>query len=184
VKLQKAKKEKKVNIDLVDLTHDTKQNTTNEENLQLEEKVKPIRKLIHQSESLFLISMDKEEPFLFTSYILKFIFFPENEANRFFSYHETNGVISLILSRSELNLLRQYGSDYIREYHSEFARLTIDDFIGDEVGIVDSLSKPLSLNGISLFYISTFKTAHVLVNKDIIDKAKKALEINYDIVLK
>jgi hypothetical protein len=154
---------------------------------QKEERFKQQRKLnFHQREGLCLASIDKDEPFLLGSYILQLIFFPNKKEERFFSYHEANGVISLILPKSELEPLRQFGSDYIRVYDDEFARITIDDApLGfDEYGIVDSIAGPLARNSISLFYVSTFNSAHVLVALDNATKAKIALQSHFDITLK
>jgi len=73
-----------------------------------------------------------------------------------------------MLPESELKPLLYFQgaeNDYIRMYDTEFARISIDGQpLGfDEYGIVDSIAAPLSNNKISLFYVSTYDSAHVLV---------------------
>jgi len=116
-------------------------------------------------------------------------FFSEKGNERFFSYHETNGVVSIMLPEPELSpLLYIQGPEnhYVRVYDIEFARISIDgEPLGfDEYGIVDSIAAPLSKNNISLFYVSTYDSAHVLVSVASYVNAQKALKEKFDITLK
>jgi len=93
----------------------------------------------------------------------------------------------MILPKMELSpLLNLQGADYIRVYDNEFARISIDDQpLGfDEYGIVDSIAAPLSKSKISLFYVSTYNSAHVLVSMTSTPNAQKALKEKFDITLK
>uniref|UniRef100_A0A6B2LAI1 CASTOR ACT domain-containing protein n=1 Tax=Arcella intermedia TaxID=1963864 RepID=A0A6B2LAI1_9EUKA len=145
------------------------------------------RKLGFHQKSLCLASLDKEEPFLLASYLLQLIFFVDKREDRFFSYHETNGIISLILSKSELStlLFLQGDENFIRVYDNEFTRISIIDQLGiEECGIVDSIAAPLTRNNISLFYLSSFNSAHVLVSNSSFISAQTALNEKYDIIIK
>jgi len=112
----------------------------------------------------------------------------KREKSGFFSYHETNGVVSIILPKTELSpLLYLQGADnhYIRVYDNEFSRFSIDDQpLGfEEYGIVDSIAAPLANGNISLFYVSTYNSAHVLVSKAASGNAQNVLKEKFHIKL-
>lgn len=123
---------------------------------------------------LHLVSMLRD---LVGTQALRFIFDDERSTKDFFSYHQMEDEISMIVSQEEKEILETENVDF-SSYNETFARITIDEGpLGfDQAGIVSSMATPLKEAEINLFYISTFTTDHILVKTDEIERAKAVLD--------
>ncbi|KAG0368657.1 Cytosolic arginine sensor for mTORC1 subunit 2 [Gamsiella multidivaricata] len=98
------------------------------------------------------------------------------EIDRFFSFTQTDTTLSIIMDDATMSLF----PDHTLNTHAGDWRLIA---IGDgplgfnECGIVSEFSRPLSENGISLFYLSTFSSDYIMVNDQDFEQAVARLHL-------
>jgi len=107
--------------------------------------------------------------------ILKLIFF-SHSPQRFISYCLANNNISMILPTNDYETLIETAESVgfnLSSFSETWKRITVDEGpLGfDEPGIADSIASPLARINISIYYISTFDTDHLLVKYKDSDKA-------------
>jgi len=131
---------------------------------------------VNKTQELHLVSLTRDQ---MGANSLRLIFEEERALKDFFSYHQMDSEISMVLSSEEKNEMEHEGMDFSCVNES-FARITIDEGpLGfDETGIVCSISTPLSDANILLFYISTYATDHILVSTADLGESIKVLEAN------
>ncbi|CAO0793448.1 unnamed protein product [Mucor circinelloides] len=116
--------------------------------------------------------------------VLKILSYPElisadgsQEDTRFFSYTASSDGISLIANQNILDLFEQ--DAIFQDEESQTYRVIQVNLAGsnlDRCGIVWSISHPLAAEAhINLLYLSTFKSANVLVSSDDLGKAEAIL---------
>lgn len=100
-----------------------------------------------------------------------------SRSHRFFSYTATNEGISLIADEAMLELFEEQA--LFQDEESVPLRVIQVSLAGsnlDRCGIVRSISQPLAAEAhINLLYLSTFKTANILVSADDIERAEEIL---------
>jgi len=145
--------------------------------------------------NLRLIGLNREYMEGWALIIMKIMFYPEllmteeeleNDCNsRFFSYTATSEGISLIVEEQILELFEEHMINMsltprpLRCIQIDLTSFGVGTLRLDRCGIVYSMSDPLTKAGINLLYLSTFKTANVLVNEALIDQTLEILDI-YD----
>ncbi|KAL0089603.1 hypothetical protein J3Q64DRAFT_1729410 [Phycomyces blakesleeanus] len=122
--------------------------------------------------------------------VLKIICYPEmilknynNEETRFFSYTASSDGISLVADRRILELFSDDQIFQDEDTGSSFRVIQVN-LAGsnlDRCGIVRSISHPLVTEAqINLLYLSTFKSANILVSADELEKAEKILASDFE----
>ncbi|KAG2224759.1 hypothetical protein INT45_005283 [Circinella minor] len=112
--------------------------------------------------------------------MLKIMSFPEllsspistATATRFFSYTATSDGISLLADKHILNLFEE--ETLFQDEDTVPLRVIQVNLAGtnlDRCGIVRSISHPLATDDINLLYLSTFKSANIIVSADDIERA-------------
>jgi len=146
--------------------------------------------------NLRLIGLNREYIDGWALTMMKIMFYPEllkteeeleneNNSSRFFSYTSTSEGISLIVEEQILDLFEEHMINVsLTPRHLRCIQIDLTTFgVGtlrlDRCGIVYSMSDPLTKAGINLLYLSTFKTANVLVNESLINQTLEVLDI-YD----
>ncbi|KAG1309263.1 hypothetical protein G6F64_005442 [Rhizopus arrhizus] len=112
--------------------------------------------------------------------VLKILSYPElispgGKSGRFFSYTASNEGISLIANQTILDLFSE--ESIFQDEDSPRYRVIQVNLAGsnlDRCGIVWSISRPLTAH-MNLLYLSTFKSANVLVSADDLGKAEEIL---------
>ncbi|KAI1315484.1 GATS protein-like 3 [Mortierella claussenii] len=96
------------------------------------------------------------------------------EMERFFSFTQTDTTLSIIMDDATLSLFPEHT---LNTHAGDWRLIAIGDGpLGfDECGIVSEFSKPLSENGIGLFYLSTFNSDYIMVNEQDFEKAVACL---------
>ncbi|CEG75530.1 hypothetical protein RMATCC62417_10556 [Rhizopus microsporus] len=100
---------------------------------------------------------------------------PDGDSRRFFSYTASNEGISLIANQAILDLFSE--ADIFQDEESPRYRVIQVNLAGsnlDRCGIVWSISRPLAAH-MNLLYLSTFKSANVLVSSDDLPRAEEIL---------
>lgn len=90
--------------------------------------------------------------------------------DRFFSFTRTDTTLSIIMDDATMGLF----PDHTLNTHAGDWRLIAigDGPLGfDECGIVSEFSRPLTENGIGLFYLSTFSSDYIMVNDQDFEQA-------------
>ncbi|RKP15334.1 hypothetical protein BJ684DRAFT_18325 [Piptocephalis cylindrospora] len=117
---------------------------------------------------------------LWGSVVVKVLLYPEllpnsESPDRFVSYTATRDGVSIVADSQSLEV---FNEDWLnRSLDAQPLRLiqfSLDGFDKDRHGIVHSVTKPLSVEGIPLLYLSTILTANVLVG---IHDAPRALKV-------
>lgn len=95
--------------------------------------------------------------------------------DRFFSFTQTDTTLSIIMDDATLSLFPDHT---LNTHAGDWRLISIGDGpLGfDECGIVSEFSRPLSENGIGLFYLSTFSSDYIMVNDQDFDQAVSCLE--------
>ncbi|KAG0200865.1 GATS protein-like 3 [Mortierella sp. GBA30] len=122
---------------------------------------------------LHITSMEQSLMDMLAIRLLQSIFF-DNRMERFFSFTQTDTTLSIIMDDATMSLF----PDHTLNTHAGDWRLIAigDGPLGfDECGIVSEFSRPLSENGISLFYLSTFNSDYIMVNDHDFDQAVACL---------
>ncbi|KAL6617901.1 hypothetical protein U3516DRAFT_629007 [Neocallimastix sp. 'constans'] len=138
--------------------------------------------------NLRLIGLNREYMEAWALIIMKIMFYPELlkpeeelEKGRFFSYTSTDEGISLIVEEQIIDLFEEHMINMsLTPRPLRCIQIDLTTFGVDRCGIVYSMSDPLTKAGINLLYLSTFKTANVLVNESLIDQTLQVLDINED----
>ncbi|KAF9137450.1 GATS protein-like 3 [Linnemannia schmuckeri] len=111
---------------------------------------------------LHITSMEESLMDVLAIKLLESIFF-DSRMDRFFSFTRTDTTFSIIMDDATMSLF----PDHTLNTHAGDWRLIAigDGPLGfDECGIVCEFSKPLTDNGIGLFYLSTFSSDYIMVN--------------------
>ncbi|KAF9280003.1 GATS protein-like 3 [Linnemannia elongata] len=111
---------------------------------------------------LHITSMEESLMDILAIKLLESIFF-DSRMDRFFSFTRTDTTLSIIMDDATMSLF----PDHTLNTHAGDWRLIAigDGPLGfDECGIVSEFSKPLTENGIGLFYLSTFSSDYIMVN--------------------
>ncbi|KAI9032675.1 hypothetical protein CLU79DRAFT_727401 [Phycomyces nitens] len=122
--------------------------------------------------------------------VLKIICYPEtilknynNKETRFFSYTTSSDGISLVADRRILDLFEDDHVFQDEDTGSSFRVIQVN-LAGsnlDRCGIVRSISHPLVTEAhINLLYLSTFKSANILVSADELERAEKILASDFE----
>lgn len=95
--------------------------------------------------------------------------------DRFFSFTQTDTTLSIIMDDATMSLFPDHT---LNTHAGDWRLISIGDGpLGfDECGIVSEFSRPLSENGIGLFYLSTFSSDYLMVNDQDFDQAVSCLE--------
>ncbi|KAF9579327.1 GATS protein-like 3 [Lunasporangiospora selenospora] len=106
--------------------------------------------------------------------LLESIFF-DNRMDRFFSFTQTDTTLSIIMDDATLSL---FPDNTLNTQAGSWRLISIGEGpLGfDECGIVSEFSRPLSEQGIGLFYLSTFKSDYIMVNDQDFDQAVEHLK--------
>jgi len=146
--------------------------------------------------NLRLIGLNREYLEGWALIMMKIMFYPEllnteeeyenyKNSSRFFSYTSTDEGISLIVEEQILELFEEHMINMsltprpLRCIQIDLTTFGVGTLRLDRCGIVYSMSDPLTKAGINLLYLSTFKTANVLVNESLINQTLEVLDI-YD----
>jgi len=141
--------------------------------------------------NLRLIGLNREYLEGWALVMMKIMFYPEflkteeeiendNNSSRFFSYTSTDEGISLIIEEQMLELFEEHMVNMcLTPRPLRCIQIDLTTFGVDRCGIVYSMSDPLTKSGINLLYLSTFKTANVLVNESMLNQTLEVLDI-YD----
>ncbi|KAG0254738.1 GATS protein-like 3 [Mortierella polycephala] len=122
---------------------------------------------------LHITSMEQSLMDVLATRLLNAIFF-DSRSDRFFSFTQTDTTMSIIMDDATMNLF----PDHTLNTHAGDWRLIAigDGPLGfDECGIVSEFSRPLTENGISLFYLSTFNSDYIMVNDHDFEQAVACL---------
>ncbi|KAF9122272.1 GATS protein-like 3 [Mortierella sp. 14UC] len=117
---------------------------------------------IDYPQRLHITSMEESLMDVLAIKLLESIFF-DSRMDRFFSFTRTDTTLSIIMDDATMSLF----PDHTLNTHAGDWRLIEigDGPLGfDECGIVSEFSKPLTDNGIGLFYLSTFSSDYIMVN--------------------
>ncbi|KAF9434210.1 Cytosolic arginine sensor for mTORC1 subunit 2 [Entomortierella beljakovae] len=97
------------------------------------------------------------------------------EDDRFFSFTQTNSTLSIIMDSATMSLFPDHT---LNTQAGEWRLISIGDgpLGNDECGVVNGYAKPLSENGIGVFYLSTFSSDYILVNGQDFERAVACLE--------
>lgn len=146
--------------------------------------------------NLRLIGLNREYMEGWALVMMKIMFYPEllkteeeyerdKNGSRFFSYTSTSEGISLIVEEQILELFEEHMINMsltprpLRCIQIDLTTFGVGTLRLDRCGIVYSMSDPLTKAGINLLYLSTFKTANVLVNEHLINQTLEVLDM-YD----
>lgn len=130
---------------------------------------------------VILISLNNISPSMSMHLINKLLFYTESDI--FVSFTRNQEESSLIVSEKYFNKYKEENnSQYIREdghithgqLYSVFKIIEYSTEI-NKIGVVNSLSKIMADNEISILYITTFNNDYILVNYESTDKAVRAL---------
>ncbi|KAG0349015.1 GATS protein-like 3 [Podila minutissima] len=123
---------------------------------------------------LHITSMEESLMDMLAIRLLESIFF-DNRMDRFFSFTQTDTTMSIIMDDATLSLFPDHT---LNTHAGDWRLISIGDGpLGfDECGIVSEFSRPLSENGIGLFYLSTFSSDYLMVNDQDFDQAVSCLE--------
>ncbi|ORX58399.1 hypothetical protein BCR36DRAFT_343556 [Piromyces finnis] len=143
--------------------------------------------------SLRLIGLNREYMEGWALVMMKIMFYPEllkteeeienDNSSRFFSYTSTDEGISLIVEEQILELFEEHMINMsltprpLRCIQIDLTTFGVGTLRLDRCGIVYSMSDPLTKSGINLLYLSTFKTANVLVNESMLNQTLEVLDI-------
>ncbi|KAF9184667.1 Cytosolic arginine sensor for mTORC1 subunit 2 [Haplosporangium sp. Z 767] len=122
---------------------------------------------------LYITSMEQSLMDVLATRLLNAIFF-DSRIDRFFSFTQTDTTMSIIMDDATMNLF----PDHTLNTHAGDWRLIAigEGPLGfDECGIVSEFSRPLTENGISLFYLSTFSSDYIMVNDHDFEQAVACL---------
>jgi len=123
----------------------------------------------YPDQQVYIHSIEKDSIDNYTSHILTIIFF--SDENQFFNYTETEEEVSMLLTIENARLISS------ESLSQPWVGVSFKDPPGIEsVGVVHSIAKPLSEEGIGLFYLSTRLTSFILVKKVDYKKATKKLQ--------
>ncbi|KAF9286822.1 GATS protein-like 3 [Mortierella alpina] len=97
------------------------------------------------------------------------------ENDRFFSFTQTDTTLSIIMDDATMSLFPDHT---LNTQAGDWRLIAIGDGpLGfDECGIVSEFSRPLSENGIGLFYLSTFNSDYIMVNDQDFEQAVACLQ--------
>ncbi|KAF9572168.1 GATS protein-like 3 [Mortierella alpina] len=95
--------------------------------------------------------------------------------DRFFSFTQTDTTLSIIMDDATMSLFPDHT---LNTQAGDWRLIAIGDGpLGfDECGIVSEFSRPLSENGIGLFYLSTFNSDYIMVNDQDFEQAVACLQ--------
>lgn len=153
--------------------------------------------------ALSILSLHKRSLPSISHILLNTIFFPQHGLStaRFFSYTVIDDEISIICDIStyaalQLSLQGQTQSIQYTQHSNNHSPLHIDrrnivdqwivlEAVGyydiHQIGLVSTLSQPLSDANINFFYFSTFRTGFVLIRNNDLDNALNALSNDFEI---
>ncbi|KAF9116056.1 GATS protein-like 3 [Mortierella sp. AM989] len=96
------------------------------------------------------------------------------EIDRFFSFTRTDSTLSIIMDDATMSLFPEHT---LNTHAGDWRLIAIGDGpLGfDECGIVSEFSRPLSENGIGLFYLSTFNSDYIMVSDQDFEQAVACL---------
>ncbi|KAG0020562.1 Cytosolic arginine sensor for mTORC1 subunit 2 [Entomortierella chlamydospora] len=97
-----------------------------------------------------------------------------HRADRFFSFTRTDNTLSMIMDDATMNL---FPENSLNTHAGDWRLIAIGDGpLGfDECGIVSEFSRLLSVNGIGLFYLSTFSSDYIMVSDQDFEQAVACL---------
>jgi hypothetical protein len=131
---------------------------------------------------LKMVGLNREYIESVRTILLKVIFFPDllqNQArsdSRFFSYTATSEGITIVTDEAVLEEFPEHTLNMssvpilLKCIYIDISRFGLDKY-----GVLYSISNPLISNGINLLYLSTLKTANVLVQDCDLDKSFRIL---------
>ncbi|KAF8975088.1 GATS protein-like 3, partial [Entomortierella lignicola] len=115
--------------------------------------------------------------------LLESIFFDKRQVSyyvqvaedRFFSFTQTDSTLSIIMDSDTMSLFPDHT---LNTQAGDWRLISIGDGpLGyDECGFFNEFSKPLSENGIGLFYLSTFSSDYILVNGQDFERTVECLK--------
>ncbi|KAG0281692.1 GATS protein-like 3 [Linnemannia gamsii] len=129
---------------------------------------------------LHITSMEESLMDVLAIKLLESIFF-DSRMDRFFSFTRTDTTLSIIMDDATMSLF----PDHTLNTHAGDWRLIAigDGPLGfDECGIVSEFSKPLTDNGIGLFYLSTFSSDYIMVNDQDFEQAVACLHKTANVI--
>ncbi|GJJ76944.1 uncharacterized protein EMPS_09303 [Entomortierella parvispora] len=123
---------------------------------------------------LHITSMEPTLMDVLATRLLESIFF-DNRQDRFFSFTQTEMTLSMIMDDKTLSVFPEHS---LNTQAGDWRLIAIGDGpLGfDECGIVSEFSRPLSEDGIALFYLSTFSSDYIMVNDHDFEQAVNCLE--------
>ncbi|KAG0374977.1 GATS protein-like 3 [Mortierella sp. AD032] len=122
---------------------------------------------------LHITSMEESLMDVLAIKLLESIFF-DSRMDRFFSFTRTDTTLSIIMDDATMSLFPDHS---LNTHAGDWRLIAIGDGpLGfDECGIVSEFSKPLTDNGIGLFYLSTFSSDYIMVNDQDFEQAVTCL---------
>ncbi|KAF9206411.1 GATS protein-like 3 [Haplosporangium sp. Z 27] len=123
---------------------------------------------------LHITSMEESLMDVLAIKLLESIFF-DNRNDRFFSFTRTDNTLSIIMDSATMSLFPEHT---LNTHAGNWRLIAIGDGpLGfDECGIVSEFSRPLSENGIGLFYLSTFNSDYIMVSEQDFEQAVSCLQ--------
>ncbi|KAF9927255.1 GATS protein-like 3 [Linnemannia zychae] len=128
---------------------------------------------VNYPQRLHITSMEESLMDVLAIKLLESIFF-DSRMDRFFSFTRTDTTLSIIMDETTMSLF----PDHTLNMHAGHWRLIAigDGPLGfDECGIVSEFSRPLTENGIGLFYLSTFSSDYIMVSEQDFEVAVESL---------
>ncbi|KAF9915088.1 GATS protein-like 3, partial [Lobosporangium transversale] len=118
---------------------------------------------------LHITSMEQSLMGMLAIRLLESIFF-DSRMERFFSFTQTDTTMSIIMDDATMSLFPEHT---LNTHAGDWRLIAIGDGpLGfDECGVVSEYSRPLSENGIGLFYMSTFRSDYIMVNDHDFERA-------------
>ncbi|KXS13208.1 hypothetical protein M427DRAFT_136786 [Gonapodya prolifera JEL478] len=136
------------------------------------------------SHTLRLVGLNRDYAEWWGVRLVKLIFYPDDAASTstasFFSYTATSDGVSVV---AEESVVAQFGENMVHMpgdggQHEALRCIQVDleQFGLDRYGIVFSMSDPLTSAAVNLLYLSTFKTANIIVHESDLENAVGILE--------
>ncbi|KAJ3341384.1 hypothetical protein HDU93_005020 [Gonapodya sp. JEL0774] len=134
------------------------------------------------SHTLRLVGLNRDYAEWWGVRLVKLIFYPEHGtaggADRFFSYTATEDGVSVV---AEEGVLEEFGEHMVHKPGGQHGavrciQVDLEQFGLDRYGIVYSMAEPLTSAGVNLLYLSTYKTANVLVDESDLESAVGILD--------
>ncbi len=138
----------------------------------------------HVPVPLALLSVSSSDIVPLTRPLIQATFFPpsSSRSQRFFSFSDIEGVVSLIVDIPSLSMLEHFDPRFcnVERWHAFHIKGT---FGFDEVGLVYSVSKPLTEHKILPFYLSLFHTDYFMVQERKLKESVKLLKEKFNLEL-